>query len=541
MQLKRDSPTNFVQAVQAIEDRSDQCFNNLPLYAIPKGRASWGVLVSLVLRTEKERERHGYKNYDVILMNLSRWGTLVLRWVQQNGKEAKSELQRYSWTGSLAESVAAAISVAASYDAFLSCFPMWHRDRLLAELCSDSTVRFMVPDGAPARRVSAFHKGFMPVFKPVQSEGLVLTPDQERERAGVVSQCFYAGHQAMAYPEPLALYQSLLSSYLDRLNAMFRRGDSVDLGPYTVGDLKRGYAALTTIFSVHEDLCFRFGIRQHEYPVNSCVMMRTPDEWTGLVSRISGLGEDESAALVDDLTLRDRFWDLHVQPFVPVDENMLAVAPQFPLHSRPDENILRVCGHRRRSYFDEASRLKEQEMLDDLLPRCPKHFSPSGPISLPNGLPNIDFLLVDEDSATVLVAELKWLRKPHGWRERLERDEDFKKGLRQLSDIRGFLAQNLSYLSDRGKLTRRLDKYPQVAFVLVARDHFSWPNVDDSTVADYEVFKQRVSEAGSLPGLIDSLRSYDWLPVGNTHFEVRFDTAGVNGVAVESETFYRIP
>jgi hypothetical protein len=244
---------------------------------------------------------------------------------------------------------------------------------------------------------------------------------------------------------------------------------------------------------------------------------------------------------VDDLTLRDRFWDLHVQPFVPVDENMLAVAPQFPLHSRADENILRVCGHRRRSYFDEASRLKEQEMLDDLLPQCPVHFSKSGPIALPNGLPDVDFLLADEDSATVLVAELKWLRKPHGWRERLERDEDFKKGLRQLSDINAFLAQNPSFLSDKGKLRRRLDQYTQVAFVLVARDHFSWPDADDSTVADYEVFKQRVSQAGSLSGLIGSLRSYDWLPVENTHFEVRFEHAAVNSVAVESEIFYRIP
>jgi hypothetical protein len=35
----------------------------------------------------------------------------------------------------------------------------------------------------------------------------------------------------MAYLEPLALYQSLLSSYLDRLNAAFRRDDSFDLGP----------------------------------------------------------------------------------------------------------------------------------------------------------------------------------------------------------------------------------------------------------------------------------------------------------------------
>lgn len=231
----------------------------------------------------------------------------------------------------------------------------------------------------------------------------------------------------MAYPEPLLLYRLLLPSYLDRLNALFRRGDLIDLGPYTLGELKQGYAALTTVFSVHEDRCFRFG-NAHEYPVNSCVMTRTAEEWSQLVSRVSGLDEVKSSAMVADLTVRDRFWDLHVQPFIPVDANMLAVAPQFPLHSRADETILRICGHARRRYFDEATRLKEQEMLDDLLPRCPERFSQYARISLPNGLPDIDLLLVDEDSRTVAVAELKWLRKPLGWRERIEREADFKNG-----------------------------------------------------------------------------------------------------------------
>jgi hypothetical protein len=131
-----------------------------------------------------------YKNYDVKLINLSRRGTLVLRWVQEKGEEAKSELQRYSWSSRLAEVADAALSVAGNYDIFLSCFPMWHRNRLLAELCSDSTLRFTVPGGPPARRVSAFYKGFRAVSMPVQDEGLVLTADQERERAAVVSQCF---------------------------------------------------------------------------------------------------------------------------------------------------------------------------------------------------------------------------------------------------------------------------------------------------------------------------------------------------------------
>lgn len=103
------------------------------------------------------------------------------------------------------------------------------------------------------------------------------------------------------------------------------------------------------------------------------------------------------------------------------------------------------------------------------------------------------------------------------------------------------MVQNPSFLSDRGKLKWRLDQYKTVAFILVARDHFSWPDAENSIVADYEVFKERVNQSGSLSGLIDSLASYDWLPEENRHFEVRLETAGVNGVAVESEIYYRVP
>lgn len=540
MQLKRDSTADFVKALQEIEDRSNLCFDKLRIYHAPRGRASWAVLVSLVLKTELERQKEGFKNYDVKLINLSRRGSIVLRWIRERGDASESNSQSYSWNIPLAEAVDEAISVAGNYDSFLSSFPMWHRDRVLAELPADSTVRFTVPGGAPARRVSAFHKGFRPVVEPIRDEGLVLTAEQTRERDAVVSRCFFSGHLSMAYPEPLALYRLLLPAYLNRLNALFRRCDSIDLGEFTLGELRCGYAALSTIFSVHEDLCFRFGIR-HEYPVNSCVMMRTPQEWSRLVSMVSNLDETKCAAIVEDLTLRDRFWDLHVQPFISVDESMLAVAPQFPLHSRPDENTLRVCGHRRRSHFDEASQLKEQEMLEDLLPECPKRFCPRPRIPLQSGLPNIDLLLADEDSLAVVVAELKWLRKPFGWLERIERDEDFNKGLRQLANVRAFLADNPTFLSARGKLKRRLDKYTDVAFVLVARDHFSWSEGNDFIVTDYDVFKKSLSQNGNLCELIRDLRTYDWLPVEGKHFQVRFDRATANGVTVESEVFYRIP
>jgi len=103
------------------------------------------------------------------------------------------------------------------------------------------------------------------------------------------------------------------------------------------------------------------------------------------------------------------------------------------------------------------------------------------------------------------------------------------------------LANNPSFLSERGRLAHRLDDYAQVAYLVVARDQFLWPDTPDLIVVDYEVFKERLIGADSLSELIGRLGTYDWMPVENTHFSVRFEPRTANGVTVESEIFYRIP
>jgi hypothetical protein len=541
MQLKRDSPSNVVAAIRAIEDRADRCFENLEVYSFPKGLASWAILTSLVLQTEQVRQQHGLRNYDAALINLSLRGALALRWVQEKGNDFPSDPQDYTWSRTLATAVGQTVAIAASYQVFRDFFPMWHQNLQVTELLSETAVRFTVAGGAPARRVSAFQKGFKAASNRISDTGLALTADQARARDVALSRCFWSGNAAIRYPELSDFYQLLFPSHLSRLDAEFRRSGWVDLGPYTLGELKRAYAALNTVFSTHEDFCYWTG-QKNEYPVNSCVMVRTRDEWVALVSRVADLKQSKCTAIIDDLTLSDRLWDLHVHPFVQVGSNTLAVAPQFPLSARADENILRVCGYRRRAFFDKASSLKEEEMLEGLLPLCPKTFSRADRVRLANTLPDIDLLLAQEDSQSVIVAELKWLRKPSssGWKERINRKEDFENGLRQLADIKTFLTHNPDFLSSARRLRRPLNEYREVAFVLIARDFFLWPETDDTIVVDYEVFKEVLSTTASLSALTEDLRAYSWLPVEGKDFRVAFEPTAVNGVMIETETFYRI-
>lgn len=265
MQLKRDSPSHVVATIEDIERRADLCFQNLGLYSFPQGLASWAILTSLVRQAEQVRQQHGLRNYDAGLINLSLRGALAVRWVQEKGSDLPSDPQEYRWTPSLARAVEQALAIAANYQVFLDCFPMWHQDMEFADLLSKDAVRFMVPGGAPARRVSAFQKGFTPPSDRTLDTGLVLGAVQERARDEALSRCFWSGTSAIRYSEPWEFYQSLFPTYVDRLNTLFRRGDSIDLGPYTLGQLKLAYAALNTVFAAHEDFCYRLGLK-YEYP-----------------------------------------------------------------------------------------------------------------------------------------------------------------------------------------------------------------------------------------------------------------------------------
>ncbi len=139
--------------------------------------------------------------------------------------------------------------------------------------------------------------------------------------------------------------------------------------------------------------------------------------------------------MLSDLTFSaTRSVDLHVNPLVPLDgaNETLALAPPFPFHSRHDENILRVCSQRRPQVYDVTSLEKESEMLATLR-AAGGRYGADGPFRLPAPIPDIDPIAADEPSSTVVIAELKWIRKPLRPAEIPDRDADVLKGVGQLS------------------------------------------------------------------------------------------------------------
>jgi hypothetical protein len=76
---------------------------------------------------------------------------------------------------------------------------------------------------------------------------------------------------------------------------------------------------------------------------------------------------------------------------------------------------------------------------------------------------------------------------------------------------------------------------------LVARDHWRWVDpCDQIATVQFDAFERVLARSNDLRAALDELLSYEWLPIEGANFAVRFESATVNGVSIESEVFYAL-
>lgn len=274
-------------------------------------------------------------------------------------------------------------------------------------------------------------------------------------------------------------------------------------------------------------------------------MVKARSEWVHLLSVLSGLESAMTDDIVSDLTFYSkRLPDLHLFPFVPLDHShsTLAVAPHFVLNSNLEENILRVCSYLRPQAYNLLSNDKERTMREELIGKLAR-FNVHHSIDLPDGSTEIDLVVEDDASSAVMIAELKWYRKPVTYRERLKAHEQFLDGVnRQLRTVKRFCTENPQFLEQRRLVKRNLADYDHVYYMLIARDYWAWVEPADSTsVVDANQLLDFLSRNVSLHSALSALLLYEWLPMEGRDFDVRFNRAQVEGVTIETEVFYGAP
>jgi hypothetical protein len=546
--LLNDASLELKNAVQAVEDRADKCYEVLGLLKRPANEARWALLTAMALQLEDWQQRFGANSppHRIRMVNLDRC-TCGFKFISEHGKPVSRLVQKYTWHGSLVMEANQALQVTEQYSHFLSAFPMWHKNHDQVDVQPDGRVRFYIPkDSSRQRQVIAFQQGFRargseiasPYNRPPKAESpeamRLLGQLWQETRPGGTAKKF-------SYEPSRKLVEALRPKYQDRLDENFRHPDTFRLNGYSLGEFKSFYIALLILCSIHEYICYPFDRPGQPIPISSLVMLKPRPGWTGELRQISGLTKGVCEAIITDLTLdplAQRGASMCIHPFVPLDGFVLAVAPQFPLASAADENILRSFSYRHPALFSAQNTEKESVMTERIRDAAVQ-FGVGHSIELPDKTTEIDMLLADEESSTVVIAELKWSRKPNRALERVARDEDIAKGLTQLQLIRAYARKNPDFLRELWKLPRSLKSYANVHYLLVVWDHWFWIDPEDGiAVVQLDALLPALKKSANLQNLIDELLKYEWLPVEGRDFRVGYATAAVNGALLESLNFY---
>lgn len=548
--LKRELSGDEIEHICLAERQADRCIETLRLSRLHPDESAWAVLAAAILQIERARAEFGQHSdpYRSAKVNLGRYCPMIIRWLGGTLPEQVDPNSPRWWNAVVERLANDDINTASRYDAFQCSYPMWHRDRVHASIGTDSVIRFTVDGTARDTQVNAYQQGHRPihgVFQRKPERSLEPTESMLRRYQRILNDAVATDPYGFRYDHSYELARRTYNGYARLFEQELRRSEQISLGAYSLGEYKRFYTAIKALSAIHDYLCFRWMTAGHPYPCSSAVMVKARHEWIHLLSVLSGLSAEVTEIIVSDLTFYSkRLPDLHLFPFVPLDHShsTLAMAPHFVLNSNLEENILRVCSYLRPEAYNLLSNDKERTMREDIICKL-ERFNVHHSVDLPDGSTEIDLIVEDEASSAVLIAELKWYRKPVTYRERLKTHAQFLDGVnRQLRMVKYFCRQNPAFLEQRRLVKRNLADYDHVYYMLIARDYWAWIEpADDTSVVDADQLLDSVSRHVSLYSALSDLLLYEWLPIEGRDFHVQYDRAQVEGVTIETEVFYGVP
>ena len=429
---KNEATEDLRKAVQAVEDRADRCYENLQLLKYPANVARWALLTAMAQDLETRRQRYGSDSgqHNIGIATFDHC-TAGFKFIFKHGRLPSKLAANYSWVGALPTDATKAFSVSLQYMDFENLFPVWHRYQEEVELLPSGRVRFHIfGDSSRQRQVIAFQQRtrpegvqyLMPYGRSNRPESL-----QAMQLLGELYQEVRKGGKAnkFSYNPREELIEALWPKYQERLDENFRRPESFQLNGYSLGEFKKFYIALLVLCAIHEYVCYPSNKSGDPIPISSLVLVKSRRRWLGELSEISGIPTNSCDAMIRDLTLDavgNPGVSMCIHPFVLLDNLTMAVAPQFPLSGAVDDNILRYFSYTFPDLFSSQNMDKEAAMRDLIREAAPQYLVGQS-IRLPDKTTEIHVLLADEASSTVVLGELKWVRKYNRTVERSAQEE----------------------------------------------------------------------------------------------------------------------
>jgi hypothetical protein len=214
--------------------------------------------------------------------------------------------------------------------------------------------------------------------------------------------------------------------------------------------------------------------------------------------------------------------DPALQPIVSLHDGLLAIPCLMFLSCNHDRNLLTLQNRVERDQFNRLSRLFEQVMVGELLevvrPRWPNS---RGNVTIRDGkeFEEIDLLVGDPESKTLLVCECRWMLQPGDPREVQNRKEACWEKVSQLSRKIEWLSKRKVHSLDALGIARSPHEQWKIEGIVVIKTFGGALSRDGRLpVLPDHVFVQGVRLSRSLEHLASWSQSLLWLPQEGVHF-----------------------
>jgi hypothetical protein len=266
-------------------------------------------------------------------------------------------------------------------------------------------------------------------------------------------------------------------------------------------------------------------------------LVQSTEKWVEDIEVFSQVEVKKVAEFVRVLTYGtgSNFPDQALQPLVPLGSNLLGLGPLGWLSSNADRNLLSLQARLDSRAMDRQSHLFERRMTSELLAELQRKWQRSAAnltLALRSSREELDILVCEPETKTVIVLELRWMLPPADPREVQARKsvcwQKVEQVRRKVTAVASSLKPAMLAAFD---LDIDADGWTVQGMVVV--EGFGGAKSPDNgipVVPDW-VLKASIQASASLRQLAQWARSLDWLPMEGREFEFAQSKPRTEGVA----------
>ena len=214
--------------------------------------------------------------------------------------------------------------------------------------------------------------------------------------------------------------------------------DSWQFDLFSLAEYRQFWINLAALCYIHFFSCL--SIQDPDIRLQNSIIILPVNQLCGTVASLSGIGNETVRRIVNYITFnpKKRNADIMYQPIINHNEEQLLIAPMLVIGSRPERNLLALVSssnndHKHSKEVNDLEELMVQE-IESTIPESPnvtvvKHKN------LGDRLPDVDFGILDTNTNTVLICELKWFTAADSSREVFAREDDITHGCDQVEAI----------------------------------------------------------------------------------------------------------